>query len=146
MPVHCCNRPCQLQFSGEYDSLLEQVFGQASERGQKPEDTVLSVDIFEDENRYVIWADLPGVDRSDIQLSCSDNVLTIAAETGQSVSESDGHWLRRERRSGHLVRSIHIGHMLNTDAVSASLKDGVLEAQIPKHTSSERQTITIDSE
>ena len=70
-------------FSGEHDSLLEQVFGQASERGQKPEDTVLSVDIFEDENRYVIWADLPGVDRSDIQLSCSDNVLTIAAETGR---------------------------------------------------------------
>ncbi|MEC7208316.1 MAG: Hsp20/alpha crystallin family protein [Pseudomonadota bacterium] len=45
-----------------------------------------------------------------------------------------------------LVRSIHIGHMLNTDAVSASLKDGVLEVQIPKHTSSERRTITIDSE
>ena len=42
-------------FSGEHDSLLEQVFGQASERGQKPEDTVLSVDIFEDESRYVIW-------------------------------------------------------------------------------------------
>jgi len=133
-------------FSGEHDSLLEQVFGQASERGQKPEDTVLSVDIFEDESRYVIWADLPGVDRSDIQLSCSDNVLTIAAETGQSVSEGDGHWLRRERRTGHLFRFIHIGQMLNTDAVSASLKDGVLEVQIPKHTSSERRTITIDSE
>ena len=73
-------------------------------------------------------------------------MLTIAAETGQSVSESDGDWLRRERRSGHLVRSIHIGHMLNTDAVSASLKDGVLEVQIPKHTLSERRAITIDSE
>ncbi len=130
-------------FSGEHDNLLEQMFGQASERGQKPEDTVLSVDIFEDENRYVIWADLPGIGRSDIQLSCSDNVLTIAAEMGQPSSDSDGHWLRRERRSGHLVRSIHVGQMLNTEAISASLKDGVLEVQIPKHTASERRTITI---
>lgn len=60
--------------------------------------------------------------------------------------QATGKSVNMDHYSGHLVRSNHIGHMLNTDSVSASLKDGVLEVQIPKHTSSERRTITIDSE
>ena len=77
-----------------------------------------------------------GVDAARAQMLAL--VRPFEQATGKSVN--------MDHYSGHLVRSIHIGHMLNTDAVSASLKDGVLEVQIPKHTSSERRTITIDSE
>ena len=133
-------------FSGEHDNLIEKVFGQASEMGQKPEDTVLAVDIFEHDRGFVVRTDLPGVKRSDIHLSYADNVLTINAESRPESMEEDGQWLRRERRAGHFVRSIQIGSALNADGITAGLKDGVLELRIPKQESVERRTIAIDRE
>lgn len=130
-------------FSGEHDSLIEQVFGRASEAGQKPEDTVLALDIYEDEEKYVVRADLPGVRREDVQVSLTEGMLTINAESKADESPEAGHWLRRERRYGHYVRSIHMSGAINSDKIAAQLKDGVLELTMPKPSKVERKTITI---
>lgn len=131
-------------FSGEHDNLIEQVFGRAQEAGQKPEDTVLAVDIYEDDTQYVVKADLPGVTRDKVQVSLAENVLTINAEPRDLEGEGDGHWLRRERRYGHYVRSIQLGGAIDAENISASLTDGVLAVTVKKPGTVERRTIAID--
>ena len=130
-------------FSGEHDNLIEQVFGRASDTGQKPEDTVLAVDILEDEDRYVLKADLPGVQKEDIHVTLSEGVLTINAESKSEESPETGHWLRRERRYGHYVRSLHLSGAIKADSITANLKDGVLELIMPKPSRVEKKTISI---
>ena len=130
-------------FSGEHDSLIEQVFGRASETGQKPEDTVLAVDILEDEDKYVLTADLPGVKKEDIHVTLSEGMLTINAESKSHESPDTGHWLRKERRYGHYVRSIHLSGAIKADSIKANLKDGVLELTMPKPSRIEKKTIEI---
>ena len=74
--------------SGEHDNLIEQVFGRAQEAGQKPEDTVLAVDIYEDSSKFLVKADLPGVSKDNVQVTYSDGVLTINAESkGEETPE-----------------------------------------------------------
>ena len=130
-------------FSGEHDNLIEQVFGRAQEAGQKPEDTVLAVDVYEDDNQYLVKADLPGVSKDKVQVSLAENVLTINAEPRDLEGEGEGHWLRRERRYGHYVRSIQLGGTIDADNIAASLTDGVLVVTVKKPATAERKTIAI---
>lgn len=130
-------------FSGEHDSMIEKVFGQAQEAGQKPEDTVLAVDIYEDDSQFVVRADLPGVAKDDVQVTLTEGILTINAESKPDAAPEQGQWLRRERRIGHFVRSIQMGGAIDADNISANLKDGVLELTVPKPKKVERQTISI---
>lgn len=132
-------------FSGEHDNLIEQVFGRATEAGQKPEDTVLALDIYEDEEKYVVRADLPGVQREDVQVTLTEGMLTINAESKADECPESGHWLRRERRYGHYVRSIHMSGAIDADRITAHLSDGVLELTMPKPSKVERKTIDITS-
>ena len=130
-------------FSGEHDNLIEQVFGRASETGQKPEDTVLAVDIYEDESRFLVRADLPGVNKEDVQVTFADGVLTINAESKADETPAEGHWLRRERRYGHYVRSLQVTSVIDAEKISASLSDGVLELVVPKPSKTAQKTIAI---
>ena len=130
-------------FSGEHDSMIEKVFGQAQEAGQKPEDTVLAVDIYEDDSQFVVRADLPGVAKEDVQVTLTEGILTINAESKPDTGPESGQWLRRERRVGHYVRSIQLSGSIDADNITANLKDGVLELTVPKPKKVERQTISI---
>ena len=130
-------------FSGEHDSLIEQIFGRAQEAGRKPEDAVLAVDIYEDETKFLVTADLPGFQKSDVQVTLSDGVLTINAESKPDETPEAGHWLLRERRFGHYVRSIQLSGAVDAKNISASLKDGVLELTVPKPKKIEQHTISI---
>ena len=133
-------------FAGDHDNLIEEVFGRASEAGHRPEDTTLAVDIYEDEEEYVLKADLPGVAKEDVQVTLVEGVLTINAQAKAEESPDKAHWLRRERRYGHYVRSIQLGGAIDGDNISASLKNGVLELTLPKPSKVERKTISITGE
>ena len=133
-------------FAGDHDNLIEEVFGRASEAGHRPEDTSLAVDIYEDEGEYVLKADLPGVAKEDVQVTLVEGVLTINAEAKAEESPGNAHWLRRERRYGHYVRSIQLGGAIDSDNIKASLKNGVLELTLPKPGKVERKTISIAGE
>ena len=130
-------------FSGEHDNLIEQVFGRASETGQKPEDTVLAVDIYEDSEKFLVRADLPGVAKEDVQVTYADGVLTINAQSKSDETPEEGHWLRRERRYGHYVRSLQVTSVIDAERITASLTDGVLELVVPKPAKSSQTTIAI---
>ena len=90
-------------------------------------------DIRDDGDKYVMESELPGFDKEDIKLDINGSQLTIAAEHTSKNDEKDdkGNYIRRERIFGSYKRSFNIGDV-NTDAVSAEYKNGILTIELPK--------------
>ena len=90
-------------------------------------------DIRDDGDKYVMESELPGFDKEDIKLDINGSQLTIAAEHSTSNDEKDdkGNYIRRERKFGSYKRSFDIGDV-DTDAISAEYKNGILIIDLPK--------------
>lgn len=88
------------------------------------------VDLLKDGDRYILNADLPGVDPGSIDIDLDGNVLTIRAERTAAAHEG-AQWLAQERRSGSYVRQFTLGEGLDTEQISASYDNGVLSLMIP---------------
>lgn len=91
----------------------------------------MRVDIREENDRYLIEADLPGFNKEDIGIQLNDNRITITAEQNHDIEEKGENYLRRERRSGKLARSFIVDNVKH-DEVSASYENGVLRVTLPK--------------
>ena len=90
------------------------------------------VDIYEANDKYMVRAELPGVDKDKVSVSVDDSVLTIKGSK-QFVEAKEGEkWKRVESRYGEFVRSFSLPDEVDADAISAAYKDGVLELSIPK--------------
>jgi len=93
---------------------------------------VPTVDIKEEAGRYVIHADVPGVDPKDIEVTLEEGVLTLRGERkSESRTEEDG-WRRVERVSGQFLRRFTLPETVDAEGVSAQGTNGVLEIVIPK--------------
>jgi HSP20 family protein len=92
-----------------------------------------AVDIKEETNRFLITADLPGVDPKDIEITMENGVLTIKGErTSEATEEKDGY-KRVERVSGTFYRRFSLPDSADADSIEATGKDGVLTITLPKH-------------
>lgn len=91
------------------------------------------VDIAEADDHYEITAELPGVDKKDIQIHVKDGVLTVEAQTAKDDQEKNrGRVIRQERRYGKFKRSFNLGQEVQEADIKALFKDGVLTLQAPK--------------
>ncbi|HOB90394.1 MAG: Hsp20/alpha crystallin family protein [Bacillota bacterium] len=92
------------------------------------------VDIEETDNMYVVKADVPGFDKENIDIELSDNVLTISGKVDErsETTDTDGGYVRRERRYGAFRRSFMLPDEVDHDKAKASFKNGVLKIEIPK--------------
>ena len=91
-----------------------------------------TVDVSETENGYEIRAELPGISENDVNVSVTDNVLTIKGEKRQEAETDGKNYHRVERRYGSFQRSFTLPRHTETDAIKAEYKDGVLTLGIPK--------------
>lgn len=92
-----------------------------------------AVDVSEEDDVYHIRADLPGVNKDDLDITFQDGVLTINAETTkEKKEEKKGRVIRQERRYGKFVRSMRLGDTVDPDKIKADYKDGVLDLVVPK--------------
>jgi len=91
---------------------------------------VMPVDLYREENRYVLNADLPGVDPGSIDIDLDGQLLTIRAQRTTGVSEGK-KWLSQERPSGSYLRQFSIGEGVDTEKISATYDNGVLSVVIP---------------
>lgn len=85
------------------------------------------VEIFERDNKLVVRADLPGLNKDDIRVELQDNVLTIEGERRQEREEEKEGYHRSERSYGSFYRSIPLPEGTTGQNVKASFRDGVLE-------------------
>lgn len=91
------------------------------------------VDITDADDHYEITAELPGVDKKDIQVQVKEGILTLEAQTTKVESlEKQGKVIRQERRYGKYKRSFNLGTDVREGDIKAIFKDGVLTLQAPK--------------
>ncbi len=89
------------------------------------------VDIQENENEYVVEAQLPGVKKEEINLILEDERLTIAVERRDEVNEEKKNYIHRESKFSSMSRSIYLRDAL-PEGVKAKLDNGVLYVSVPK--------------
>ena len=91
-----------------------------------------SVDVREEENRFVVHVDLPGVDKKDIEIVAEKGVLTIKGERHAETKTGEASYERVERVSGKFIRRFTLPETAQPDAITARQTNGVLEVSIPK--------------
>ena len=135
----------------EFENLLERYSkGGGSRLGKQLDadmsfaDWAPSVDIEENDDKYMIRADLPGVDKKDIDVKLENGVLSIRGEKQVEKETGKGSKQhRRERFHGTFARSFTLPDAVKADAVDASYQDGVLTLHIPKMEQAKPKSIDI---
>lgn len=106
----------------------------------------IKTDLRETENEYILEADLPGFDKSGIEIRHEGNILTISAQQNEDVEEKNENYIHRERRRGSFQRSFTLPDNVNHDAIKASFNNGVLRIVLPKTAPSRPNGRIIDIE
>jgi HSP20 family protein len=91
-----------------------------------------AVDVYEDDKKIVLKADLPDVEEKDIDIQVADGLLTIKGERHLESETKDKNFHRVERSYGTFSRSFGLPEGVDADKISASYKKGVLEVTVPK--------------
>ena len=92
---------------------------------------MLPLDVIETEDEFIVKASLPGINPDELDISLTDNVLTIKGEI-KVEDDEDVRYHLRERRFGMFQRSISLPVPVNADKVEAVYENGVLTLHIPK--------------
>ena len=95
-------------------------------------DWVPAVDIIEEKERFVLRADVPGVDPADIEVSMDAGVLSIAGQRLQEARDEDAGLQRMERASGRFFRRFSLPDTADAENIKAQCRNGILEVSIPK--------------
>ena len=115
---------------------MNRLFADTLFRGRSDESALTTwapaVDIYETENALVVKADLPDVNEKDLDIQVENNILTIRGERKFERDVKEDNYLRVERAYGSFSRSFSLGNTVNTEAIKAEYRDGVLTLTIPK--------------
>jgi HSP20 family protein len=118
---------------------------EGAENGSSVADWVPAVDIVEEKDRFVMRADVPGVDAEDIDISMENGVLSVSGER-RLESDDDTNGVRRiERISGKFFRRFTLPETANAEEISAKSQNGILEVVIPKQAKVQARKITVQS-
>lgn len=93
---------------------------------------VLPLDVIEDDEKFIIKASIPGINPDDLEITFSDNILTIKGEIKDEAETQEGKYHLRERRYGLFQRSIALPERVDADKIEAVYEDGVLTLFVPK--------------
>jgi HSP20 family protein len=106
---------------------------------------VPAVDIFEETERFVVRADVPGVNPADIEVNMENGVLSVTGERrSEDRSEIDGV-SRFERVSGRFQRRVTLPESADADGIKAKSSNGILEISIPKQAAVQARRITVEA-
>jgi HSP20 family protein len=105
------------------------------------------VDVLEQDDSVVVRAEMPGIDKDNIEVSVSDGSITLKGSARSEAEEKkeEGEYYRREISSRYLSRTVALPCEVDSEQAKAQLKDGVLEVTIPKSTRAKRRKIEIES-
>jgi HSP20 family protein len=104
-----------------------------------------TVDIEEHADKYVLHADVPGVDPSAIEITLENGVLTLSGSREKVVEQKGVESRRVERLTGRFLRRFTLPESVDADAVKATGKHGVLQIVIPKLAVAKPRKITVNS-
>lgn len=102
-----------------------------------------ALDVTEDEEAFVVRAEVPGVDPESVQVTFDDGALTIRGEKRTDDAAKNGRVHRTERVYGAFVRTLRFGSAIDAENVEASHKDGVLTVRLPKEAKARARSIKV---
>lgn len=114
----------------EWTRLFSDFFG----RSPSPPGTGVfpPVNLSEDNDRYYVRAELPGVMPEDIEISMEGETMTLSGEKKWTEAGENAHFHRREREAGRFRRIVTLPSRINPDGVDASFQNGVLTVTLAK--------------
>ena len=124
------NRLFQNSFGESQDSLTTSSFSPA-------------VDVYEDEHAVNLKIEVPGIDEEDLDIRVENNILTIRGERKFEKKVDEKNYLRVERSYGSFARSFSLANTVNSEAIKADYKDGVLTLTIPKREEAKPKQIKV---
>jgi HSP20 family protein len=128
---------------------LNRLFNEAFERSSEEGNLTVwapSVDIYETEHELVVKADLPDVKPEELDIRVENNILTIRGERKFEKSVNESNYLRVERSYGSFARSFSLANTVNSEAIKADYKNGVLTLSIPKREEAKPKQIKVNVE
>jgi HSP20 family protein len=102
-----------------------------------------ALDLYEKDNTLVVEAELPGIPKEAVKLTCSDHTLTIQGETKKEEEEKKEGYYRSERRYGSFYRTVALPEEVDFNKARAEYTNGVLKIMLPKSAKPETKTRTI---
>ena len=112
----------------DFDKVLDSFFDNSREMDfQNP-----AVDVWEEENKYMLEAELPGLSEKDIDVKIDDKLLTVSSVKKEKSKEKKSGYLIRERKESTFSRSFVIPENADREKIKAEFKNGVLTLEIEK--------------
>jgi len=102
------------------------------------------VDIVERDNEVFVKAELPGVEKDDLELTVTDNTVTIKGSTRAEEKQEKESYRRCEISQGSFSRTLALPCDVNTDKANARFKNGVLKLTLPKVKKSKHKSIKVE--
>ena len=115
-----------------------------SREGGLPEFRFPKVDVLDREDEVVVKAEVPGVDKKDLDVSLSEDTVTIKGETRHEEKEEDSDFYRCEISRGSFSRTIALPASVDGAKAKVKFKDGMLELTLPKVAKSKRHSIKVE--
>lgn len=131
------------RLSNEWDQLFEPSYSEDNSLVETSH-WAPCVDIKEEADRFLLYADIPGVDPKDIEIAMENGVLTIKGERVSSKKEEKEGYTRIERSKGSFYRRFALPDTADPDSVTAKGKHGVLEIIIPKRDKAKSKKIKVE--
>lgn len=104
---------------------------------------VPNVDIIDHDNEVVLEAELPGIEKEDVEVSVDKNAVTISGKTNHEDKAEKGNYYRSEIRHGSFIRTIVLPWGVDGTKAKASFKNGILEVTLPKLERSKRLAVKV---
>ena len=122
-------------FDRMFDEIVGKSFPQINEQvGVNPfQGTAYpKVNVYEYDTKIGVIAEIPGLDKKDLNLEVEEGVLTVSGDKSHGFDEGKAKVLRRELKHSSFKRQFTLGEQLDGDNISANFKDGILSIEIPK--------------
>jgi HSP20 family protein len=129
-------------FVGRLQRQLDQAFGDTDAASIS---WIPHVDVREQAERYVVTADLTGVEGKDIEITADKGVLTVRGERRAENKASGESYERVERASGSFLRRFTLPESVDAEAIKATHANGVLELSIPKRPQEQPRRISVQA-
>jgi len=117
---------------------MNRVFDDSLFRSDRREDSLAmgawypAVDMFEKDDKVVIKAELPGLDKKDVSLDLQNGVLTLKGERKYANEVKEENYYRREMSCGKFIRSFSLPADVDADKIKAEFQNGLLTVEVPK--------------
>lgn len=115
-----------------------------SELGGRFEMKAPRIDVLDRDEEVVVRAEMPGVDKKDVEVSVNETTVTIKGKTTHEEKEEKGDYYRCEISRGAFTRTIALPARVDGAKSKAAFKDGILELTLPKLEKSKRHAVSVD--